>query len=211
MDRDQFTAIRATTPTTRTILRRRSVRDGYMPNLLGADLVDEIIACGESAPSAKDSRPWRLHPVADRSTLDRIATAMASDSRAGSFAPHTTDRSTNESIPRFRSSVTESAAILSAVPLGIVIENRRPYTSMRGRSPGTIGDPGRTFESVLETMGIGAAMQNMWLAATALGLSAVYLADAAISECVIKSLLGFDGDCLGVLAVGYTKPPPPAT
>ncbi|ORX17356.1 hypothetical protein AWC27_17985 [Mycobacterium szulgai] len=51
-------------------------------------------------------------------------------------------------------------------------------------------------------LGIGAAVENMWLAANALGLGAVFMADVLVAEDAIKRKLGIGGDLVGVLSLG---------
>jgi nitroreductase len=57
----------------------------------------------------------------------------------------------------------------------------------------------------LELAGLGAAVQNMWLAALDLGLSAVFMGDVAVAERAIAARLGIEGDLLGALALGYAS------
>ena len=61
-------------------------------------------------------------------------------------------------------------------------------------------------------MGIGTALENMWVAGQALGLSVAFLGDVVIAEEAIKSELGIAGDLIGMLTLGYTDaasmPPP---
>ncbi len=60
-----------------------------------------------------------------------------------------------------------------------------------------------------EMIGLGAMMQNMWLAARAQGLEGVFMGDVLVAEAAIQSRLGFRGDLVGVLALGYAFQQPP--
>lgn len=53
----------------------------------------------------------------------------------------------------------------------------------------------------LEMIGIGAAFENMWLAAVSLGYSATLMVDVAVAEKKIAPMLGIRGDLVGVLAM----------
>ena len=60
---------------------------------------------------------------------------------------------------------------------------------------------GYTFE----ILGIGAAVENMWLAANSLGIQAAYMGDVVIAEAEISQRLGLELDLVGVLALGYSQ------
>ena len=63
---------------------------------------------------------------------------------------------------------------------------------------------------MLECAGIGAAVQNMWLAAEVLGLKAAFMGDVGIDEEHIANWLGMQGDVVGALALGYSDLEPEA-
>lgn len=200
-----------TTATTRAILGRRSIRTGFDPDPLEPDTVREIVACGCAAPSSKNSQPWRIHVVNDRDTLVALAHAVLSRRGRDTFVPH--DPATSGPLPQYRSTVGYSAQVLLEVPLAMVVENLGPFS---GASSGLLAASPDALASALfgyglEMFGCGAAVQNMWLAAEALGLRAAFLGDVAIAEREIRDILGLSGDLVGALAVGRSdaSPVPP--
>jgi nitroreductase len=116
--------------------------------------------------------------------------------------------------------VIESASVLSEAPAAVFIENRGVFT---GGRDGLVDAPrdrlkGSLTGYGLELVGIGAALQNMWIAALSLGLSAAFLGDIGIAERRIKDDLAIQGDVVGALVLGYSRdlptpalPPPPET
>lgn len=62
----------------------------------------------------------------------------------------------------------------------------------------------------LEMIGIGTAVENMWLAAEALGVRVAFMGDVAVAEHEIRRLLVIPGDLVGVLALGFSDTPRPA-
>jgi len=197
-----------TTDVTRAILTRRSIRSGFAPEPLPDDVVEEILACGAAAPSSKNSMPWRLHAVTDRALLARIADSVVNHRASSTYVPH--DPATGLPRPEYRSTVVDSGEVLSAVPLAVFVENLGPFS--RGLD-GLVATDERGLRSALfgyglEMVGVGAAIENMWLAAHALGLSAALLGDVAIAEPEIAAVLGLTGDLVGVLAVGESRDPP---
>jgi hypothetical protein len=61
----------------------------------------------------------------------------------------------------------------------------------------------------LEMIGIGAAIENMWLAAEALGVRVAFMGDVVIAENDIRAALGIADGQAGVLALGFSDAPPP--
>ena len=110
----------------------------------------------------------------------------------------------------YRSTVEASADIVDAVPLVIVVENLRPYSAVSFEDAS--GDAARSIDDylglVLESFAIGAAVENMWLAATSLGLAGTFMVDIAVAAEVVATRLGVEGQLLGALALGYTQEPP---
>jgi nitroreductase len=109
--------------------------------------------------------------------------------------------------------VADSADIVASVPLAIVVENLAPFTrGMEGIAPDDAETRAQAaFSLALEMVGVGAAIENMWLAAEALGLCGCFLADAAIVEDTIRAATQATGPILGLLALGHSaeKPPTP--
>lgn len=191
-----------------TILGRRSVRDGYISKSIPHDVIDRIVQCGLAAPSSKNAQPWRLHVVTDRTLLNRIADLVAGSAEREDYVPF--DPETGRPRKEWTSTVLESANILRQVPTAIFIENRGVFS--RGRTCLIQADRKALAASIVgytfEILGIGTSLQNLWLAAIAEGLSAVFMGDVLIAETDIKTVLGFEEDLIGVLALGYAKPRP---
>jgi nitroreductase len=186
------------------IMVRRSTRRGFMEMPVPDDAIQRIIACGLHAPSSKDAQPWRLHVVTNRETAIVIADLMVTSPGRATYVP--TDPATGLPRSNYDSSVEASAQAVRDAPLTVVIEN---VGSFSGGRRNLISNRSTIRESLVgytfEVIGLGAAIQNMWLAATGLGLRAVFIGDALIAEEAIKQLLKFDGDLIGILAVGYSS------
>lgn len=189
------------------ILGRRAVRTGFTDADLNPDIVQIIVGCGLSAPSSKNAQPWKLHIVTSRETLKDVSRDVLLAKTASRFVPH--DPVSGKPREDFDDTVDESAHVLGNVPLGIFIEDRGVFSVNRQ----TIADVeknkvGAIFGFGLEYIGLGACIENMWLAAEAQGLRAVFMGDAAIAEEQIRTRFEMDGDFIGVLAVGHTLQPP---
>lgn len=201
----------AVDPIVEAIRTRRSVRFGYHPRPVARDVLETVVACGLAAPSSKNAQPWRVHVVTSAPLLNRLATAVETAEGAATYVPHDPRSSTPR--PGYSSTVAESAAVLREVPAAIWIENLGPFSAGRdallAASPEALAEalPGYGFELI----GVGAAVENMWIAANVLGLAAAFLGDVVVAEREVRAALGLEGDLLGVLALGYSdaEPPPP--
>lgn len=190
-----------------TILARRSARAGWLKTPVARDHLETIVACGLSAPSSKNARPWRLHVVQSAALRTELADAAATAADIDDYVPH--DPRTGHPYPEWTSTVIESADVLRTAPAAIAIENRGVFSG--GRATLSSVDHEALTASLtaysLESMGIGAAVTSMWLAANSLGIGAAFLGDLAIVDERAKQLLGFDGDLMGVMALGYPAGP----
>lgn len=115
------------------------------------------------------------------------------------------DPATGAMWPDWTSTVRESADVLGPAPAAIFIENTGTFS--RGREMLVDAIRARRIGSLVaytfEILGVGAAVENMWIAANALGLAASFMGDVVIAEAAIGPALGLEGDLVGVLAVGY--------
>lgn len=172
------------------------------------EVLEAIVRCGLAAPSSKNSMPWRLHVVTNRPLLTAVAAAMREAPNVTSYVPH--DPLTGLPRPEYRSTVVDSAAVLDEVPAAIVLEHVAPFT--RGLETVAATEPARLpsalFGLTLEMIGVGAALENMWLCALDQGYQACFLGDAAIAEDALRSLLSCEGDILGILALGRSDATP---
>lgn len=190
------------------ILGRRSVREGFDRRDVPQVVLEEIVACGLSAPSSKNAQPWRIHVVRDRPVLGELADAVQSGKDAERYVP--IDPATGQPRPDWPSTVAESATVLRSVAVGLFVENRGKFSDGR-RTVAAADDSVR--ESALigygfEMIGLGACVASMWLAARSHGLSGIYMGDVVIAEEVVRARLGMRGDLAGVLALGYSDGSP---
>jgi len=189
------------------ILARHSTRTGYVDRRIDEPILKEIVRAGLAAPSSKNAQPWRLHVVSDRTVLGVLAEAVRRAPDADRYVPH--DPNTGRPWPQYVSTVRESAEVLAQVSTGVFIENLGIFSGGRQTlvSVARDGLVGSLVGYTLEAVGIGAAVQNMWVAANALGVQAAFMGDILIAEDEIRRYLGLTGDLIGVLALGYADTP----
>lgn len=189
----------------RLILGRRSHRVGFDGRPVPDDVLDAIVQCGLAGPSSKNAQPWRFHVVTDRPIIREIADSVAGAPGADTYVP--ADPSTGQPRPGWESTVLESAAILRSAPACIFVENLGRFSGGRSRIANAPRQAleGALIAYALECAGIGAAVQNLWLAAEALGCKAAFLGDIGVDEVRIAERLFITGDVFGVFAVGWSQ------
>jgi len=191
-----------------TICGRRSIRDGFTDAPVPQSVIDDVVRSGLAAPSSKNVQPWRIHVVTNRAILAGLAGAVEHAKGADLYVP--IDPATGAPRPGLSSTVVESAEVLRSVALGLFVENRGNFSGGRG-AVASAGHENRRSALVgyaLEMVGLGACIENMWLAAHVHGLGGVFMGDVLIAEQTIRERLGMDGDPVGVLALGYSTGAP---
>jgi nitroreductase len=190
------------------IFARHSVRSGQTRAAISEDTLKVILRCGDAAPSSKNARPWRFHTVTDKSVLATVANEMVVAEGSATFVP--LDPSTGKKRDEWQSTVAESAATLRSASAGIFVENTGSFSKSRKIvaqvSPDLLEDA--LIGYALELIGHGAAVENMWIAATSLGLFASFMGDVLVTERSVARLLGLTGDLVGVLALRTSETSP---
>lgn len=192
-----------------TILGRRSTRFGFdRARLVPESVLESVVACGLAAPSSKNARPWRFHVVTSTALLDEVADAMVTAPGVTTYVPH--DPTTGAPYEHWPSTVVESAEVLRLVPAAVFVESRGVFSGGRRtlREAHAEALAGALEGYAFECVGIGAAVENMWIAALSLGLSVSFAGDVVIAEPAVQRLLDFEGDLIGVLALGYSDAEP---
>jgi nitroreductase len=181
--------------------RRRSCREGYVRDPIPDHVIESVVTAGRLAPSSKHNQPWRFHVVTRLAVLDHLADLVDRAQGSEGFAP--IDPTTGQ-LRAWRSTVRESAAVLRSVPVGVFVENRGPHSGGRAVLAAARREllPHALRGYLFEALGLGAAIQNLWLQACASGLSAVFMGDVVVAEDEIRRALDMPGDLVGVLALG---------
>lgn len=185
--------------TIKALSTRRSIRK-FKASAIEIKLLQEIVNQGLMAPSSKNTQPWRLHVVTDRNTNNYISKLLLSSSEAGGAVP--LDPKTGERLEKYIPTSLESIAVLESAPVSVYIENIGPYSGGRNNILNSKHLKESIYSYEFEMVGIGAAIENILLAAHAYGLGGVFMGDVVIEKKSIEEYLGMKGDLLGVIALG---------
>jgi coenzyme F420-0:L-glutamate ligase/coenzyme F420-1:gamma-L-glutamate ligase len=176
---------------------RRSVRR-YLPKEVAPDLVDTVLEAGRWAPSPHGRQPWRFAVVTREETKERLARAMGDEWRANlemdGQAPEVVERRLQGSRRRLL-----DAPVL--VLLCLYVDDLDVYP-----------DAGRQeSETTMAVQSLGAAAQNMLLAAYDLGLDAGWMCAPLFCPAEVVEALGLDPKLVphALLTFGYAEGDPP--
>jgi coenzyme F420-0:L-glutamate ligase / coenzyme F420-1:gamma-L-glutamate ligase len=176
---------------------RRSVRR-YLPKEVAPDLVDAVLEAGRWAPSPHGRQPWRFAVVTKEETKERLARAMGEEWRANlemdGQAPEVVERRLQGSRRRLL-----DAPVL--VLLCLYLDDLDVYP-----------DAGRQeSETTMAVQSLGAAAQNMLLAAYDLGLDAGWMCAPLFCPAEVAGALGLDQKLVphALLTLGYAEGDPP--
>ena len=156
------------------IKQRRSIRK-YLDRKVPEALVLEVLEAAGWAPSAHNAQPWRFIVLSDASVKRRLAEAMAASWAEDASKDGTTvEQSQLElSIQRFSNAPMVIVACLS-------MEGMREYPDAKRRQS----------ERDLAVQSLGAALQNLLLAAYASGLGACWFSSPAFCKGTVRHVLG---------------------
>jgi len=168
---------------------RRSIRS-FRSDPVSKDIIRTIIDAGIKAPSGKNKQPWEFIVVTGDKKLEML-------------------RVMKEGIRDFKSrygivgSAEHTAAIMEQAPVIIFVFN--PYGTHHWQEK-TIN---QQAVEVVDIQSVGAAIQNMILAATGLGLGTLWIGDTYFAYKELCEWLKKDYQMVAALALGYTDETPP--
>ncbi len=176
---------------------RRSVRR-YLDRRVAPALVDEVLEAGRWAPSPHGRQPWRFAVIARRETKERLAGAMGEEWRANLEMDGQPGEVVERRLEGSRRRLLDAPIL---VLLCLYVEDLDDYPDVaRQRS-----------ETTMAVQSLGAAAQNMLLAAYDLGLDAGWMCAPLFSPDQVVEALGLDQRLVpqALLTLGYAAGDPP--
>ncbi len=172
------------------IAARRSIRkfkDAPIPD----DALRAILTAAMQAPSAKNRQPWRLVVVQGEKRAEMVRVMREGIARA---------RARGDDL----GSAEGSARIMEQAPATIFILNPE------GMRPWLAHSIDQMFMDLTNIQSIGAAIQNMLLAAQDLGLGSLWIGDVLYAYEELCDWLGEQGALIAAVSFGYADESPAA-
>lgn len=175
--------------TLEAISRRRSTRE-FTDRPIERQTVEKLLQAAVMAPSAKNSQPWRftvIEGVRRGEFLEIIRKGVANREAEG------------EEI----GTIQWSIRCIEQAPLTILVHNTDGIHPWKARKEH------ESWWDVATVQSVGAAIQNMLLAATELGLGSLWIADVWEAYSEINAWLEIDNQLVSAVSFGYTDITPP--
>ena len=174
--------------TLKTIHSRRSIRN-FNDQDVSDESIDTILTAANQAPSAHNQQSWRFIILRGqkKTELADLVTTLAS-----SFP-----RPTSALLRMASRSILSAPVVIAVTNTGELINRGHELFSMEG-------DRTKDFFRIMEIQSSAAAVENMLLAATSIGLSAVWLGVLIMMQKEVLEFLEIPGgEFMAVVPVGY--------
>ncbi len=172
------------------IAARRSIRK-FKPDPIPEALLTQVLTAATQAPSGKNRQPWRFVVVKEdqRPEMIRIMTEAINRAVAKGEDPGSSEWTTH---------------VMEHAPVTVFIFNPD------GLHPWLAHSIDQNFSELVDTQSVGAAIQNMLLAATELGLGSLWICDVFRAYKELGAWLGEKGQMIAAVSLGYPNEAPAA-
>lgn len=180
------------------IFNRRSIRK-YTEQPVSKSIIEEIIRAGMLAPSSKNRQPWHFTVVSGeaKAEMTRIMRQGIAREKERPLIP--------ESAMHI-GGVEHTLSIMEQAPVVVFIANT---LGVEITDSSVLSTDERVGE-ICNAQSIGAAIENMCLTATELGLGSLWICDTFFAQYELKEWLKIDGELYAALAIGYADEEPSA-
>lgn len=174
-----------------TIYSRRSIRR-YLDKPVSRELVEKILDAARWAPSAHNRQPWRFAIIEHANTKHALAAAMGEKLRADlerdGVARELIEQDTARSYQRITSAPVVIIACMTTRDMDVYHDTRR-----------------KKAEFVMTIQSVAMAIQNLLLAAHALGLGTCWMCAPLFVADTVREVLKLDADWepQALITLGY--------
>ena len=176
--------------TLEAIAARRSIRR-FKSDPIPDEALRAILTAATQAPSGKNRQPWRFVVVTDEKCAEmvRVMRTGITNMKAQGEDP---------------GSAEWTASVMEQAPVTVFVFN--PH----GMRPWLAHSIEQMFQALVDTQSIGAAIQNMLLAAQDLGLGSLWICDVFEAYDELCQWLGEPGQMVAAVSLGYADESPAA-
>lgn len=181
---------------TQAIYDRRSIRR-YTAEKVPHESIEEVLKAGMRAPSAKNRQPWRF----------TVATGKAKEEALDAMEKGLEREKENPLLPEstgYLQGAWHSLGIMRQAPVVIFVSNAL------GKEIGSAMTVDDRVSEICNAQSIGAALENMSLAAREQGLESLWICNTFFAQKEIRDWLGAEGEPYAAMALGYGDENPPA-
>jgi nitroreductase len=176
--------------TREVIAARRSIRR-FEDRPIAPEALEAILMAGIQAPSAKNRQPWRLVVVQGERRAEMLAAMRAGIARSQAQGENT-------------GSAEHTARAMEQAGATVFVFNPD------GLAPWLAHSIEQNFRELMDVQSIGAAIQNMILAAEDLGLGSLWIGDVLYAYEELTAWLGESGVMVAAISFGHPAESPAA-
>ena len=178
------------------VRRRRSVRAFEKGRHVGRDVLEKIVDCGRWAPSGANSQPWDFIVVDDPAMKEQVFEVFMRQSQR--LIDHA------KGFP-----AVKKTYMANTVAIVVVVGDPRWKACFpQGTSPEFVEEYAANNEKI-HLVSLGAAIQNLQLGVTAMGLTSAWLSGGgeATTNRELSALLGYPAfmEAVGTIPIGYPQ------
>lgn len=177
------------------IAKRRSIRR-YKTEEVPAEVITKILEAGRLAPSGKNKQPWKFL-VYEQGAKEKLLSCMEAGLRRELSGQSILPES-GYGLPDAQNTLR----IMREAPVLIVVMN--PF----GKSPFEPITTDARVTEIVDSLSIGAAIQNMLLEAQRLGIGTLWIANTCFAYPELMECISEPGQMVGAVAAGYAQEAP---
>lgn len=177
------------------IEQRRSIRK-YKRDEVSHACIREMIRAGCLAPSGKNRQPWKFliyEGDAKRELLLHMQAGIRRERKGPSLLP-----GSRGGLP----DAENTLRIMGEAPVLLMVMNPR------GKSPFEPVTADERMTEIVDSLSIGAAIQNMLLEGERLGIGTLWIANTCFAWPELMAFIGQPGQLIGAVALGYADEKP---
>ncbi len=180
---------------TEVLTERKSIRK-YKETSVSSQDIRKIIEAGIVAPSAKNRQPWKfiVYTGEAKNSILQVMENGLNREKSNAILPYS---SSGLQDAFYTLKIMKQASVL------IMIENTNGISPFED-----IGTADKRVMEICDTLSIGAAMQNMILKATEIGLGTLLVANTCFAYPELVEAMGVKGQLVGAVCVGYADESP---
>ena len=172
------------------IAARRSIRE-FKSDPIPNEALQAILTAAIQAPSGKNRQPWRFVVVQGDRRADMVRIMREGIARA---------KAQGENV----GSSEGSASVMEQAPVTVFVLN--PH----GLHPWLTRSIDQMFQDVINIQSIGAAIQNMLLAAQDMGIGSLWICDVFVAYDELLNWLEEKSQMIAAVSLGYADEDPEA-
>jgi F420 biosynthesis protein FbiB-like protein len=176
--------------TLEAIAARRSIRK-FKSDPIPEEILRAVLGAAIQAPSGKNRQPWKFVLVGEDKRTEMMMVMRGGMARLKAEGD---DLGSSE----------WTARVMDQAPLTVFIVN--PH----GKFPWLAHSIDENFQELVDVQSVGAAIQNMLLAALDLGLGSLWICDVFYAYEELMDWLGEKGQLVAAVSLGYPDEAPEA-